>query len=263
MVAVVTGATRRAGRGIALELGMAGATVYCTGRSTRGNPSSLNEPETIEETAEMVDAYGGKGIWAKVDHTVISEVDILFERVIQEQGRLDLLVNNVSGRNSNDPFLKTDLAHGLRQIDQGGHSHIIASHIAARWMAKSSSGLIISISDNEWDQFYAMEKALINKMVTCIADELRPLGITVVSLLPGAFWRCFGIMTEEELRVAVQQNPEVGNCHTPRYVGRGVVALATDPNVLAKTGTLINLGDIAREYAFTDIDGQQHLNFWP
>ncbi len=262
-IAVVTGATRNAGRGIAIELGIAGATVYCTGRSVRGNPSPLNEPETIEETAEMVDASGGKGIWVRVDHTVPSEVEALFDRVLQEQGRLDLLVNNVSGGGGIETsFLQTNLESGLQQIVQGGHSHIIATYFAARKMAEAGHGLIISINDQEWDTFYAMQKALINRIAISVADELRPNGVTVLSLHPGAFFRCFKIMTEEALRTAVEQDPAVAKCHTPRLIGRAVVALASDPNVLQKTGKLIKIQDLVYEYGLTDIDGRQTGEMW-
>ncbi len=266
-IAVVTGATRNAGRGIAIELGIAGATIYCTGRSIRGNPSPLNEPETIEETAEMVDASGGKGIWVRVDHTVPGEVEALFDRVLQEQGKIDLLVNNVAGGGgagtSDERFLQIPLKSGLQQIVQGGHSHIIATYFAARRMAEAGYGLIISINDQEWDPpFYAMEKALINRIAISVADELRPNGVTVISLHPGAFFRCFKIMTEEALRTAVEQDPTVAKCHTPRLIGRAVVALASDPHVLQKTGTLIKIQDLVYGYGLTDIDGRQTGEMW-
>jgi len=262
-VAVVTGATRNAGRGIAIELGIAGATVYCTGRSTRGNPSPCNEPETIEETAEMVDASGGKGIWVRTDHTVAGEVETLFDRVIKEQGKIDLLVNNVSGGDIGTMlFLQANLEAGLQNIVQGGHSHIIATYFAARRMAEAGHGLIISISDQEWDTFYAMEKALINRIAISVADELRPNGVTVLSLHPGAFFRCSKIMTEEALRTAVEQDPDVGKCHTPRLIGRAVVALASDPAVLQKTGKLVKIQDLVYEYGLTDIDGRQTGEHW-
>jgi NAD(P)-dependent dehydrogenase (short-subunit alcohol dehydrogenase family) len=263
-VAVVTGATRNAGRGIAIELGIAGATVYCTGRSVRGNPSPLNQPETIEETAEMVDASGGKGIWVRVDHTVPGEVEALFARVAREQGRLDLLVNNVSGGGGIEtPFLQPPLEDGLQQIVQGGHSHIIATYFAARRMAEAGHGLIISINDQEWDPaFYAMQKALINRLVISTADELRRHGIATLSIHPGAFFRCFKIMTEEALRTAVEQDPDVAQCHTPRLIGRAVVALASDPHVLQKTGQLVKMRDLVCEYGLTDIDGRQTGEHW-
>ncbi len=262
-VAVVTGATRNAGRGIAIELGMAGATVYCTGRSIRGKPSPLNQPETIEETAEMVSSSGGKGIWVQVDHTVIEEADALFARVLQEQGKIDLLVNAVSGGGGIETsFLQSSLEIGLQQIVQGGHSHIIATYFAARRMAEAGHGLIISISDQEWDTFYAMQKALINRVALSVADELRPSGVSVISLHPGAFFRCFQIMTEDALQAAVAQDPSVTECHTPRLIGRAVAALASDPNVLQKTGTVVKLQDLVYEYDLTDIDGRQTGKMW-
>jgi len=263
-IAVVTGATRNAGRGIAIELGIAGATVYCTGRSVRGNPSPINGPETIEETAEMVDASGGKGIWVRIDHTVPGEVETLFERVIKEQGKIDLLVNNVSGGGGIEtPFLQTPLEADLQQIVQGGHSHIIATYFAARRMAEAGHGLIISINDHEWDPaFYAMQKALISRLVISTADELRRHGIAILSIHPGAFFRCFDIMTEEALRAAVEQDPAVAKCHTPRLIGRAVVALASDPAILQKTGTLAKMRDLVNEYGLMDIDGRQTGEHW-
>ena len=263
-VAVVTGATRHAGRGIAIELGMAGATVYCTGRSMRGKPSPRTEPGTIEETAEMVEAYGGKGIWVQVDHTVPGEVGALFDRVLEEQGRLDLLVNNVSGGGgAGTSFLQTDLEAGLQQIVQGGHSHIIATHFAARKMAELGNGLILSINDHEWDPpFYAMEKALINRLAISVAEELAPKGVAVMALHPGAFFHCFQIMTEEALAIAVAQNAAVAKCHTPRLIGRAVAALVSDPNVLQKAGTLLRMQDLVHEYGLTDIDGRQTGEHW-
>lgn len=262
-IAVVTGATRNAGRGIAIELGIAGATVYCTGRSVRGNPSPLNQPETIEETAEMVDASGGKGIWVRVDHTVPGEVEALFNRVLHEQGRLDLLVNNVSGGGGVETsFLQSSLEIGLQQIVQGGHSHIIATYFAARRMVEAGHGLIISISDQEWDTFYAMQKALINRVALSVAGELSPKGVAVVSLHPGAFFQCFNILTEEALRAAVERDPDVAKCHTPRLIGRAVVALASDAAVLQKTGQSVKMRDLVSEYGLTDIDGRRTGEHW-
>lgn len=261
---MVTGATRHAGRGIAIELGMAGATVYCTGRSVRGNPSPLNETETIEETAEMVDASGGKGIWVQVDHTVPREVEALFDRVMKEQGKIDLLVNNVSGGGgAGTSFLRTPLEAGLQQIVQGGHSHIIATYFAAHKMAEVGRGLIISINDHEWDPpFYAMEKALINRMVISVAGELSAKGVAVVCLHPGAFFQCFQIMTEEALAAAVAQDSAVAKCHTPRLIGRAVSALLSDPDVLQKTGTVVKIQDLVHEYGLTDINGRQTGENW-
>ena len=263
-VAVVTGATRHAGRGVAIELGIAGATVYCTGRSVQGNPSPRSEPGTIEETAKMVDAGGGKGIWVQVDHTVPGEVGALFDRVMEEQGKIDLLINNVSGGGgAGTSFLQTDLESGLQQIVQGGHSHIIATHFAARRMTQAGHGLIISINDHEWDPpFYAMEKALINRLAISVADELSPKGVAVISLHPGAFFQCFDIMTEEALRAAMERDAAVAKCHTPRLIGRAVAALASDPAVLQKTGKSVKMQDLVYEYGLTDIDGRQTGEHW-
>lgn len=261
-VAVVSGATRHAGRGIAIELGISGATVYCTGRSIRGNPSSRNEPGTVEETVELVEARGGRAYWVQVDHTDVGQVQALFDHVKSEQGRLDILVNSVSGQASTEPFLKSDLKNELEAIVNGGSSHIIATHIAARSMIETGGGLIVSISDKEWDQFYAMEKALVNRLTLSVAEELRVHSIAIMSILPGAFFHCFEIMTEETLQAAIQKNPAVAKCHTPRLIGRAVVALASDKNVLEKTGKLLEILDLVSEYGFTDIDGRQTGEMW-
>lgn len=261
-IAIVTGATRRAGRGIAIELGAAGATVICTGRSVRGAPSPRGGLETIEETAEMVDAHGGKGIAVRVDHTDLSQVKNLFDRTVTEYGQIDLLVNAVSGVSLNEPFLKTELSEGLRAIVDGGHSQIASTYFAARTMAKAGAGLIVNVSDHEWDPFYGLQKALINQIAKGTADELRGHGIAIVTLLPGAFFKCFDIFSTETLRAAAEQDPTVLKCHTPRLIGRGVVALATDPVVMSKAGRQIELKELVEEYGFSDVDGRRSFELW-
>lgn len=261
-VAVVTGATRRAGRGIAIELGIAGATVICTGRSVRGTPSGRGGSETIEETAEMVEAFGGRGIPVRVDHTDVGQVEQLFDRVWAEHGRLDLLVNAVSGESLNEPFLETDLGAGLQAIVDGGHSQIIATHVAARRMTRAGTGLIVNVSDHEWDQFYALQKALINQIGTCVAEELKRAGVIIVTLLPGAFFKCFGVTTLEELRKAAEKDPTVSKCHTPRLIGRGVVALATDSRAMTKAGRRVELKELVTEYGHSDLDGRTSGEMW-
>lgn len=261
-IAVVSGATRHEGRGIAIELGIAGATVYCTGRTTRSNRSTRTEPGAIDETAELVRQYGGNAEWVQLDHTDIPSVEALVERVAAEHGRLDLLVNAISGKASNDPFLQSDLSAGLEAVWQGGKSHIIATRFAAQRMVAVGSGLIVSISDHEWDQFYAIEKAIFNRLVTSVAEELRPHGVAMVAVLPGAFFHCFDVMNEDQLRQVVVSNPKAARCHTPRLIGRAVVALAADPEVMSKAGRLLEMSDLISEYGFTDIDGRSTGEMW-
>lgn len=261
-VAVVAGATRRAGRGIAVELGIAGATVYCTGRTTREQRSDRSEPGSIEETAALVEAYGGKAVWARVDHTDVPAVQALFDRVVAEQGRLDLVVNSIAGNATNDPFLSSDLASNVAAVCRGGSAHVVTAHVAAKKMVELGSGLIVGLSDHEWDQFYALEKTILNRLPMCVAEELRPHGVAIVSLLPGAFFKFFDVTTAEEMQEVVRLDPDALRCHTPRLIGRGVVALAADPQVMAKSGKVLELHDLVPEYGLADIDGRQSGEWW-
>lgn len=276
-VAVVAGATRGAGRGIACMLGEAGATVYCTGRSARGKPSPINRPETIEETAEMVTAYGGVGIWAQVDHTQLDQVKALFERVKSEQdGRLDILVNDISGDSFlewdkwggewNTPFWDLTLEKGLQMQIQGVHTHIITSYYAAPLMIERRQGLIIEINDGNHlgyrgRLFYDLAKVSAIRLAYAMSKDLRKYNIAVVALTPG-YLRSenmldqFGV-TEENWRDGIEKDPGFENSETPYYVGRGVAALAADPNVMEKTGRALSSGWLARGYGFTDVDGRQ------
>ena len=276
-VAVVAGATRGAGRGIACMLGEAGATVYCTGRSVRGKPSPINRPETIEETAEMVTAYGGMGIWAQVDHTQPHQVKALFERVSQEQeGHLDILVNNISGDWHIDqeilsgkrfePFWKQSLEKGLWTQRDGVHTHIITSYYAAPLMVARRQGLIVEINDgnhlgyNNCGVYYSLSKTSAVLLAYFISEELKEHNVTVVSLTPG--WLRsenmldgFGV-TEENWQDVLERVPDFATSETPFYIGRAVVALATDPDVMGRTGHALSAGYLAREYGFTDVDGR-------
>lgn len=265
-VAVVAGATRHSGRGVAIELGIAGATVYCTGRSARGNLSPKNQPETIEETADVVDFYGGKGIPVRVDHTVTSEVEALFDRVMEEQGRLDLVANSICGDyyHWGSKFWDKDVDLGMETVNHGGRAHVVTTVLAARRMLAAKSGLIVSISDadaNDW-LYYALERTLINRIAPSIADDLRPYNIAAVSLLPGAFFQFFTVHTLEELQRRAKEDPKVLRCHTPRLIGRGIVALATDPEIMTKSGKVLELKNLVKEYNFTDIDGRQSGDMW-
>ena len=263
-VAVVAGATRGAGRGIACALGEAGATVYCTGRSIRGNPSPINRTETIEETAEMVTARGGVGIWAQVDHTKPEQVEALFERIRREQnGCLDILVNDISGDwhlewkaefgHEGLPFWEHSLEKGLLAQQAGVHSHIITSHYAARLMVERRQGLIIEINDgnhmiyNNCGLFYSLTKTSAILLAYFMSEELREHTIAAVCVTPG--W----LRSE---RMLENYEPPVES-ESVFLIGRAVVALATDPNIMKKTGGAFEAAYLAKEYGFRDIDGRQ------
>src|SRR6266403_4649435 len=269
-VAVVAGATRGAGRGIARALGEAGAAVYCTGRSTRDNPSPYKRPETIEETAEMIATAGGRAVAIRVDHTLESEVQALFERVDKEQGRLDVLVNSVAGE---DPmmhqwgsFWNTRLENGEAIFRQCILSHIITSKHAAPLMIRAGRGLIVEVSEN--DTLFAggnpltqTVKLAIKSLSLNMAPELRPHGITAVSITPG-FLRSESMLqrkgvTEENWRDAGKKDPNFLESESPLFVGRAVAALAADPKVQDRTGMLFSSWELARDYGFTDYDGRR------
>jgi NAD(P)-dependent dehydrogenase (short-subunit alcohol dehydrogenase family) len=264
-VAVVAGATRGAGRGIACALGEAGATVYCTGRSIREHPSPIGRPETIEETAEMVTARGGTGIWVQVDHTQPDQVKALFERIRQEQdGRLDVLVNDISGDwhlewkaewgHEGLPFWEHSLEKGLQAQQAGVHSHIITSHHAAQLMVERRQGLIVEINDgnhvmyNNCGLFYSLTKTSAVLLAYFMSEELREHNVAAVSLTPG--W----LRSE---RMLESYEVPAGESESVFFIGRAVVALATDPNIMEKTGRAFEAAYLAREYGFTDIDGTQ------
>lgn len=265
-IAVVAGATRHAGRGIAIELGIAGATVYCTGRSTTGLPSPRNKPETIEETAALVEAHGGIAIPVRVDHTVVAEVDALFDRVIQEHGRLDLVVNSIGGHGYQwgKPFWECDLESSLQSVTDIARAHLITASLAALRMKTAGHGLIAAIGDADHNDSlsYAVERSLINRISRSGADDLRQIGVAIVSLLPGGFFQCFDIMTAEALRIAQERDPTVADCHTPRLIGRAVVALSSDPDIMHKTGSLLAIQAVVDEYGLTDLDGRRTGKIW-
>jgi NAD(P)-dependent dehydrogenase (short-subunit alcohol dehydrogenase family) len=269
-VALVAGATRGAGRGIACMLGEAGATVYCTGRSLRSLPSDKHRPETIEETAEMVTARGGKGIFVQVDHTSHAQVKALFDRLSQEQqGRLDILVNDLTGDGYMQfkPFLEHSLEQGLKLLENGSISHLITSFYGIPLMANSGGGLLVEITDGvsdeirEFNFYYDLEKAINIRLAKSLAIQLRPHKIAVVSLTPG-FLRSeemldhFGV-SESNWRDAIQHDKYFAYSETPFYIGKAVVALACDRKVMQKTGQALISGKLAREYGFYDLDGTQ------
>lgn len=269
-VAVVAGATRGAGRGIARALGVACAVVYCTGRSTRGKLSPYNRPETIEETAEMITAAGGRAVAVRVDHTVESEVKALFERVDKEQGRLDILVNSIAGE---DPmmyqwgsFWNTKLENGEAIFRQCILSHIITSKHAAPLMIRARRGLIVEVSEN--DTLFAggnpltqTVKLAIKGLALNMAPELHPHGVTAVSITPG-FLRSESMLerqgvTEENWRDASKKDPNFLESESPLFIGRAVAALAADPKLIQRTGQLLSSWELARHYKFTDYDGRR------
>jgi len=281
-IVVVAGATRGCGRGIAVELGAAGATVYCTGRSTRGNPSDLNRPETIEETAELVTKAGGTGIAVRVDHTQEAQVKALFEQVKAEQGRLDILVNDVWGGDGliewGKPFWEMDMALGWRLLERSVYSHLLTSRYAVPLMLEQNSGLIVEVTDGDTlnyrgNFFYDLVKTTVIRLAHNIAEEFKGqrinvLGqpnpvranITALALTPGflrseAMLEHFGV-SEANWRDAIAQDPYYAESETPHYIGRAVVALATDPKVHEKAGQALATWHLSREYGFTDIDGR-------
>jgi NAD(P)-dependent dehydrogenase (short-subunit alcohol dehydrogenase family) len=270
-VALVAGATRGAGRAIAVELGAAGATVYVTGRSTRGNPATAGRSETIEETAEMVSARGGVGIAVRVDHTVEDAVKALFERVRHEQdGRLDLLVNDVWGGDElsewGKPFWEQSLRNGLLMQQRAVHSHIITSYYAAPLMIARGQGLIIEVTDGvdygyRGNLFYSLVKISNIHLAEAMAADLRPHNVTAMAVTPGflrseAMLDHFGV-TEETWREAIRKDPHFVASETPYFLGRAVAALASDAKVADKAGKTLASWDLAREYGFTDVDGRQ------
>ncbi|MGN7471684.1 SDR family oxidoreductase [Brevibacillus sp. SAFN-007a] len=270
-VAVVAGGTRGAGRGIAIGLGEAGATVYVTGRSVRGQQSDLGRPETIEETAELVTASGGVGIPVRVDHSQEDEVKALFERIKAEQnGQLDILVNDIWGGEKLTVWGKTfwehSLADGLLMQQRAIHTHMITSYYAAPLMVERKKGLIIEITDGvdyryRQHLYYSLAKISTIHLAQAMAEDLRPYGVTALALTPG-FLRSeemldhFGV-TEETWREAVKKDPHFIVSETPLYIGRAVAALAADPAIAEKSGQAFSTWQLSEEYPFVDRDGSR------
>lgn len=274
MVALVTGATRGAGRGIAIELAAAGATVYCTGRSTREHPSEINRPETIEETAELIQKEGGKGIPVQVDHLEADEVKALIERIEREQGRLDILVNDIWGADFliqwNVPVWEHSLESGLHMLRLAIDTHIITSHFALSLLIKNPGGLVVEVTDGttEYNQdhyrlslFYDLAKTSVTRIAWSQAQELKPHKCTALALSPGwlrseQMLDNYGVK-EENWRDATKKQPHFIITETPRYVGRAVAHLAADPDVARWNGQSLSSGQLAKVYGFTDLDGSQ------
>ncbi|RWQ63699.1 SDR family oxidoreductase [Mesorhizobium sp.] len=273
-VALVAGGTRGAGRGIAVELGAAGATVYVTGRSTRGHPSEYARPETIEETAELVSALGGKGIAVQVDHLISEDVRKLVDRIRAEQGRLDILVNDIWGGEKlfewNKPVWQHNLENGLRMLRLAIDTHLITAHHALPLLIERPGGLLVEVTDgtSEYNAdhyrlspFYDLAKVSVTRMAWAHAQDLAPHGATSISLTPGwlrseMMLEAFGV-TEDNWRDATAKVPHFAISETPRFVGRAVAALAADPDRSRWNGQSLSSGGLAQVYGFTDLDGSR------
>jgi NAD(P)-dependent dehydrogenase (short-subunit alcohol dehydrogenase family) len=273
-VALVAGGTRGAGRGIAVELGAAGATVYVTGRTTRERRSEYDRPETIEETAELVDRAGGRGIAVRVDHLASDQVRALVRRIEDEQGRLHVLVNDVWGGERliewNVPVWEYSLDGGLRMLRLAIDTHIITSHFALPLLIQNEGGLVVEMTDGTAEYnaenyrvslFYDLAKASVIRMAWAQAKELVPHGCTAVAITPGwlrseMMLDAFGV-GESNWRDALAAQPHFAISETPRYVGRAVAHLAADPEVGRFNGRSLSSGGLAKEYGFTDLDGSQ------
>ncbi len=273
-VALVAGATRGAGRGIAVELGAAGATVYCTGRTTRGQRSEYDRPETIEETAEAVTAAGGCGVPVRVDHLDPEQVQALVARIDAGHGRLDVLVNDIWGGEHliewNVPVWQHSLDKGLRMLRLGVETHLITSHFALPLLIRQPGGLVVEMTDGtaEYNQanyrlsvFYDLVKTSVQRMAWALGRELATHGSTAVALTPG--WLRSEMMlghygvSEENWRDATAVQPHFVISESPRYVGRAVAALAADPDHARWNGRSLSSGELAQVYGFRDLDGSR------
>ncbi|MEU1762132.1 SDR family oxidoreductase [Micromonospora sp. NPDC005223] len=273
-VALVAGATRGAGRQIAVQLGAAGATVYATGRSTRERRSEMDRPETIEETAELVTAAGGTGIAVAVDHLDPEQVRGLVERIDAEQGRLDVLVNDVWGADPlitwEKPVWEQPLDAGFRTLRLAVDTHIITSHFALPLLIRKPGGLVVEVGDGTKEHndseyrlsvFYDLAKVSVNRLGFSQAHELAPHGCTAVALTPGwlrseAMLDHFGV-TEATWRDGARTEPHFVMSETPAFVGRAVAALAADPDRARWNGRSLDSGGLAQVYGFTDVDGSR------
>jgi NAD(P)-dependent dehydrogenase (short-subunit alcohol dehydrogenase family) len=271
VVALVTGASRGAGRGIARELGRAGATVYVTGRSVDGGPTTDGVPGTIDETAREVTDQGGRGIAVRCDHTVDADVESLFRRISDDQGRLDLLVNNVWGGYENSecrplplvPFWEQSLGQWDAMFTAGVRAHLASSRLAVPLMLPQGRGLIVSTTANLEalpylrNIFYDLAKNAVARMTWAMAQELREHGIAVLAVAPG-FMRTERVVEAFRRAGAADAINGPGGPHeTTVYLGRAIVALASDAKVIERSGALVDVGTLAVEYGFTDVDGTQ------
>ncbi|HET8645161.1 MAG TPA: SDR family oxidoreductase [Vicinamibacteria bacterium] len=272
-VALVAGGTRAAGRGIAVQLGAAGATVYVTGRTTRARKSEMNRPETIEETAELVDAAGGRGIAVPVDHLRPEQVSALVARIEAEQGALHVLVNDIWGATTmewNKTVWESSLETGLRTLRLAVDTHAITCHFALPLLIKTAGGLVVEVTDGTAEYnaanyrvsfFYDLAKAANLRMAFSLAHELRPYGAAAVALTPGwlrseAMLDAYGV-AEANWRDATKVQPHFAISESPAFVGRAVAALAADADVMRWSGQSLSSGQLARVYGFTDLDGSR------
>jgi NAD(P)-dependent dehydrogenase (short-subunit alcohol dehydrogenase family) len=272
-VALVAGATRAAGRGIAVQLGAAGATVYVTGRTTRVHRSEMNRPETIEETAELVDRAGGRGVAVEVDHLMPEQVRELVRRIEAEQAALHVLVNDIWGATKMEwgkTVWESDLDYGLRTLRLGVDTHAITSHFALPLLIRQPGGLVVEVTDGTAEYnaetyrvsfFYDLAKAAVLRMAFALAHELEKHRATAVALTPG--WlrsehmlEAYGV-TEANWQDATSRSPHFAISESPAFVGRAVAALAQDPDVSRWNGKSLSSGQLAKVYGFTDMDGSQ------
>lgn len=278
-VALVAGATRGAGRGIAVELGAAGATVYVTGRSTRARRSEYDRPETVEDTADLVTAAGGHGIAVPTDHLDPAQVRTLVDRIADEQEHLDILVNDIWGGEHlfewDSPVWEHDLDNGLRLLRLAIETHAITNHHALPLLLRRPGGLVVEMTDGtdaynrvnyRLSFFYDLAKTSVIRMAFALGHELGPRGATAVALTPGwlrseMMLEHFGV-SEANWRDALENVPHFAISETPRFVGRAVAALAADPDVARWNGQSLSSGGLAQVYGFTDLDGSRP-NAWP
>jgi NAD(P)-dependent dehydrogenase (short-subunit alcohol dehydrogenase family) len=271
-VALVAGATRGGGRGIAVALGEAGATVYCTGRTTREHRSEIDRPETIEETAELVTEAGGEGIPVAVDHLDPNQVAALVGRIDSDHGRLDVLVNDIWGAEHlfrfNTPVWEHDLENGLRLLRLAIDTHLITSHHALPLLIRNPGGLVVEVTDGtaaynadhyRVNAFYDIAKTSVIRFAWGQAQELKEHGCTALAITPG--WMRSELMlehhgvSESNWRDATERTPHFCISESPRFVGRAVAALAGDPEVSRWNGESLSSGQLAQVYGFTDVDG--------
>jgi NAD(P)-dependent dehydrogenase (short-subunit alcohol dehydrogenase family) len=269
-IAVVAGATRGAGRGIARALGEAGATVYCTGRSVKGRPSPYKRPETIDETAAIINDAGGTAVALRVDHTIESDVQALFRRIDRKHKRVDILVNSIAGE---DPmmgewrnFWQANLKDADAIFRQSLTSHIITTKHAAPIMIRNRRGLIVEVTENDLlggggNPMSQVVKAGLKVLALNMAAELKAHGVAAVAVTPGflrseSMLQRFGV-TEANWRDRGKKDPNFLESESPLYVGRAVAALASDPQLLEHTGQLLSSWELARRYGFTDYDGRR------
>ncbi|MCM2417148.1 SDR family oxidoreductase [Streptomyces sp. RKAG293] len=270
-VALVAGGTRGGGRGVAVALGAAGATVYVTGRSSAAGRSGLDRPETIEATAQAVTAAGGLGIPVRTDHSRPEEVRVLVDRIEAEQsGQLDVLVNSVWGGDPltdwEHPLWEQDLDTGIRLLRQAVETHVITSRFALPLMVARKRGLVVEVTDGNTARyrgsfFYDLAKSSVIRLAVAQAAELKPHGVAAVAITPGflrseALLEHFGV-TEDNWRDGVAKDPNFAHSETPAYLGRAIVALAADPDIMAKSGRALATWGLYQEYGFTDADGTQ------